>query len=329
MWWLGLLGCGVDEPTDTETAVVETAVDVDSPEETAPPPLDTAEAFTPRPDAPSARSAALGVAFRVEATTFRMGCDEARDDAGSGCFIGEQPTREITLTRDVWVMEAEVTQRQWEALGFANPSTFVGPWRPVDGVSWWDAVAAANRASEVDGLAPCFDLVGCTEVEVGRGRVCESVVVRTPSGAPQECEGWRLPTEAEWEAAARAGTSTVFPGGDDPEPLAWFDANSEGRSWPVCLRQRNAAGLCDLAGNVSEWTSDWLSEFREDDVTVDPYTSELEGPSSDKSRAFRGGFWGARPDFMRIAYRSGDQAHRQRAYLGFRLVRTADLDPAP
>jgi formylglycine-generating enzyme required for sulfatase activity len=329
MWWVSLLACTVDEPTDADPIVVETALDEDSPMETAPPPVDTAEASVSRPDVTSVRSTALGVAFRVEATTFQMGCDDERDDAGSGCFLGEQPTRQITLTRDLWVMEAEVTQRQWEALGFVHSSTFLGPWRPVDGVSWWDAVAAANRASEVDGLAPCFELGGCTQTEVGLGRVCESVVARTPSGAPQECEGWRLPTEAEWEAAARAGGSSVFPGGDDPEPLAWFDANSEGRTWPGCLRQRNAAGLCDLAGNVSEWTSDWLREFRDDDLTVDPYALEVEGASGDKSRAFRGGFWGARPDFMRIAYRSGDQAHRQRSYLGFRLVRTAGVEPAP
>lgn len=230
----------------------------------------------------------------VEGGVFLMGSD-AED---------EGPVHEARVS-DFCIMRTEVTQAEYAALMGANPSSFFrgrGADHPVTNVGRSDAAAYANALSERDGLKPCYDLSG-------GGVDCD-----------WEADGWRLPTEAEWEYAARGGRlskGSVYAGSDDAAAVAWF---SRLGSRPVAQKAPNELGLYDMSGNVWEWVWDayapYAAGFREDP----------RGPSGKEvgGWANRGGGWSAGPEAARVSARGKDDSpgHRD-ADLGFRLVRRA------
>jgi formylglycine-generating enzyme required for sulfatase activity len=165
----------------------------------------------------------------------------------------EGPQREVTISKAFYMGVYEVTQDQYGAVMGKNPSNFEGGQNPVECVSWEDAV-----------------------------KFCKKLSAKTGKRV-------RLPTEAEWEYACRAGTKTRFSFGDDDTDLpdfAWFSANSEGKAHPVGQRKPNAWGLYDMHGNVYEWCSDWHADSYANAGTRDP-----QGPGSGTLRVLRGGGW--------------------------------------
>ncbi|MBA4190311.1 MAG: hypothetical protein C0467_20180 [Planctomycetaceae bacterium] len=210
--------------------------------------------------------------------TFTMGSD--RHDANSD----EKPTHSVTLTQGFFIGIFPVTQAQWKAaLMGPNPSHFEGPDRPVEQVLWEEGQKFCRQMSR--------QLKGRATV--------------------------RLPTEAEWEYACRAGTSSEFNTGDGEEQLqkaGWYEENSGRETHPVGQLAPNAWGVYDMHGNVWEWCSDWYAEYTPDE-RIDP-----TGAESATDRVFRGGGWGDSAKFCRSTYRSWfDPAVRYDA-LGFRIV---------
>ena len=202
----------------------------------------------------------------------------------------------VTLTRDYWLGKFEVTQAQYEAIMGNNPSYFKGSNRPVEQVSWIDAKAFCNKLNEL----------------------CAG---KLPAGYKFD-----LPTEAQWEYACRAGTTTAFSYGDSSDDTKMnfngnypYEGSAKGkyRAQTVevgSLGYKNAFGLYDMHGNVWEWCRDWY------DGNYTGETTDPVGPSSDSYRVYRGGSWDGRAEFCRSADRTGLGPGGRLSYLGFRLA---------
>jgi formylglycine-generating enzyme required for sulfatase activity len=204
----------------------------------------------------------LGMKFvRIEPGKFIMGSTENED---------EKPRHLVEITRPFSLGDREVTQRQYQAVMGVNPSEFKGSDDlPVERVSWLDAVTFCNKLSAKEGRTPCYRING------------EQVTVIAGNG-------YRLPTEAEWEYACRAGSTTRYPFGDNEADLgefAWFSGNSERKTHPVGQRRPNRWGLYDMLGNVWEWCQDgYDAGYYATSPPADP-----PGPSGASSRVIRGG----------------------------------------
>ncbi|MBU1429716.1 formylglycine-generating enzyme family protein, partial [Myxococcota bacterium] len=176
--------------------------------------------------------------------------------------------------------------------------------RPVENVSWFDVMAFCNALSKREGgMREAYQQVGDEW--------------RRIEGA----DGYRLPTEAEWEYACRAGTKTAYWSGENEADWArvawaWYGENSGNQTHPVGEKPANPYGLFDMHGNVWEWVEDWDGDYPSGDVT-DP-----KGPSKGSDRVVRGGSWAGDADFARAAYRFSWYPSNRGGDLGFRLVRT-------
>ena len=229
----------------------------------------------------------------IPAGTFTMGCTS---EQGSDCDDDEKPTHQVTLTKDFYMMDSEVTQRLYQRVVGSNPSIFQGLERPVEQVSWFDAVKFANNLSSMEGLEQCYTISG------------DSV-----TWSKSDCTGWRLPTEAEWEYAARGGESYKYAGSNSVGAVAWY---YDGETHDVCGKTRNGYGLCDMSGNVWEWVWDWYDSYS-DAPTVDPRV-----PTSGSIHVTRGGSWYSyAAQRVRVSIRYANDPTSTYNYLGFRLCR--------
>ena len=217
--------------------------------------------------------------IRIPAGEFWMG--SSKEEAGRD--DDESPQHKVTIPKAFYLGMYEVTQEQWAAVMGVNPAKFSGnPKNPVENVSWDDCQVFIEKMNQA-----------------GQGT-------------------FRLPTEAEWEYACRAGTETRFYWGDDPEykkigPYAWYDKNSGGKTQKVGKKKPNPWGLYDMCGNVWEWCrTKWEDDYRQYQNDVDP--------AGDARRVVRGGAFNNNVRYVRCAFRlSGYPSDRYRD-LGFRVV---------
>jgi formylglycine-generating enzyme required for sulfatase activity len=204
---------------------------------------------------------------------FQMGSDDPDET--------DQPLHKVRLSPFL-IDKCPVTQEQYERLMGKNPSHWRGPQLPVEQIRWRDAAAFCNARSRAEGRQPAYD---------PKTWACDFTA-----------EGYRLPTEAEYEYALRAGTTTLYYFGDSPADLhryAWFKENSPRGPHPVGTLRPNAWGLYDMIGNVWEWCNDFYGEqYYRESPAQDPH-----GPAGGENRVARGGCWNSKPDHCRSAYR--------------------------
>ena len=216
----------------------------------------------------------------IPAGSFMMGTDPNFEEG----YSHESPLHKVTISCSFYLGKYAVTQVQWVAVMGSNPSRFKGRNNPVEMVSWNDTQEFIKRLNAKEGH-----------------------------------NRYRLPTEAEWEYAARAGTSSAYFFGDDKNALseyAWYMGNSGDKARPVGQKQPNAWGLYDIYGNVWEWVLDWYEKsYYANSPETDP-----KGPPSGKNRVRRGGSWSRTDDTCRSAYRSYRTPAFRYDNMGFRLA---------
>jgi formylglycine-generating enzyme required for sulfatase activity len=221
-----------------------------------------------------------GVSFnmiKVQGGTFTMG---ATSEQGSEADSDEKPTHQVTLS-DYMIGETEVTQELWQAVKGSNPSDFSGTNLPVERVSWNDCHTFITKLNELTGKT------------------------------------FRLPTEAEWEYAARGGNKSKgykYAGSNTLSDVAWYTDNSGSKTHTVKLKQANELGLYDMSGNVWEWCQDWYGSYSSAAQT------NPTGPTSGSDRVLRGGSWNYNARRCRVSYRNYNTPTITIYYLGLRLA---------
>jgi formylglycine-generating enzyme required for sulfatase activity len=228
-------------------------------------------------DRPTLKNAATGMEFvRIPPGEFMMGCSGRQNQ----CDRDEIPPRRVRITKEFEAGIYEVTQAQWVSIMKSNPSHFNGPDLPVEQVSWNDVQEFLAKLNALhDGY------------------------------------NYRLPSEAEWEYAARAGSNELRSGSLDE--IAWYGGNSGSHTHPVGQKRPNEWGLYDTIGNVWEWVQDWYdAEYYQYGPDANP-----SGPATGQSRTLRGGSWYYLPRNGRVSYRDAIQPDGGFDAMGFRCVR--------
>lgn len=292
------------------------------------------------PPAAQAVTNSVGMTFRLlPAGTFTMGSPVSEPSRGS-----DETQHQVTLTRSFYMQTTEVTNGQWNAVIVSkgrgqNPSqSHTGGLYPVEYVNWYEAASFANWLSFDEGYVPCYNGNNTCSGTLGEDFECTTVTL-VPN-----CSGYRLPTEAQWEYAARASTTKAYANPvyfDDSvtetgtgfnanlHAMGWYAFNNEGGDLgrdvpgytsgtkPVAQKQANGWGLYDMHGNVYEWCQDWWDGS---DYDPDPVTDPA-GDATGTTRVIRGASWLSDAVFCRSADRYGDYPVDRSNIFGFRLVR--------
>ena len=264
----------------------------------------------------------------VAGGTFTMGSSDNQD-------LNAGPPHQVTLTQGFYIGKHEVTQKEYETVMGSLPGDLTGNTYgkgdsyPVYYVSWYDAIVFCNKLSMLEGLTPAYSISGKTDpaewgtVPTISDATWNSVIIVANTN------GYRLPTEAQWEYACRAGTTTAWHSGNTDDNLgdyyAWYSGNNGSSgdptygTKPVGTKAANAFGLYDMHGNVWEWCWDWYESY------ANPAQAQTDpvGASSGSRRVGRGGSWGNPAQYARSAIRAVAYPNYRVISLGFRVVRPA------
>jgi len=209
----------------------------------------------------------------VRGSQFMMGADNGPAD--------EKPLHEVFISKDLFVSRFEVDQRLWRLVMEGNPSIIKSDDLPVHNVSWMDAVEFCNRLSEIQGLITCYIVTG------------ESVAWN------EDANGYRLPTEAEWEYTCRSGTTQDFGESMLPDDYSWYNLNSGLNPHPSGKKEPNPSGIYDMHGNIREWCWDYYdSNYYSVSQSTDP-----SGPATGEFRITRGGSYSDGKNYIRASAR--------------------------
>lgn len=213
----------------------------------------------------------------VEGGSFTMGATYEQDHE---YYLEEKPIHRVTLFT-FYIGKYEVTQEEWQTVMGNNPSSVKGAKRPVENISWNDCQEFIRKLNNMTG------------------------------------KQFRLPTEAEWEYAARGGNRSSgfkYAGSNNLDRVAWYDANSGNNTSDVGQKVANELGLYDMSGNVWEWCQDWYGNYSDDDLT------NPTGPSTGTDRVYRGGGWYSIAGYCRVSCRSAISPEKTDNRLGLRLA---------
>jgi len=260
----------------------------------------------------------------IHGGSFTMGSTE---EGAAGC-IAPSPARTVTVD-GFYMGKYQITQGHYYSVMEYNPSYFYGAYipagvnvnnLPVERVSWYNAVEFCNKLSVLDGYSPVYDIdkENKDPANTEEADTLKWTVTMIPCA-----NGYRLPTEAEWEYACRAGTNTAYNTGDIiSDETGWYNENSSGRTHEVGEKPPNSLGLYDMHGNVWEWCWDYVT-YGGDNYYVNPATDTNPlGLGSGNRRAERGGSWKSPAYRVTSSYRERYQPQNSGNDLGFRVIRT-------
>ncbi len=229
----------------------------------------------------------------VEGGSFQMGSADGSDN--------QKPVHEVRVS-SFWIGKYQITQKEWVEVMGSNPAKWKGDLLPVESVSWYDAVEYCNKRSIREGLTPCYS-------GSGDNITCN-----------WNANGYRLPTEAEWEYAARGGIKSrgfKYSGSNNIDEVAWYDGNSGWRTHEVGGKKPNELGIYDMSGNVWEWCWDIDGSY------PSGAQSNPHGATSGTYRVVRGGSWFNFAYYCTVSYRNYSYATYSFSYLGFRVCRVS------
>ncbi len=257
----------------------------------------------------------------VPAGTFTMG-----RASGSG-YADELPTHPVTLNA-FYMSKYEVKQAEWLSIMGSNPSFFFGDVnKPVEQVSYYAVLAYCNKRSIAESLTPVYSIGGSTNPTDWGVIPAANNATWNAATASLSANGYRLPTEAEWEYAARGATNSpdlLYSGSNSVADVSWYSDNAGNTTHAVGMKQANALGIFDMSGNVQEWVWDWYSATY---YSVSPGNNPT-GPATGTLHTIRGGSWEQTSDASRVVFRNWGtpekgEARVSNSRLGFRVVRSA------
>ncbi len=273
---------------------------------------------TPAPATPSVQPSTSTPAnmVYVEGGTFNMGSNDGHDN--------EKPVHKVSVS-SFYIGKYEVTQKEWREVMGSSPSYFKGDDKPVEQVSWYDVIEYCNQRSLKEELTPCYTI---DKSRKDPNNTNSSDKLKWSVSVNWQANGYRLPTEAEWEYAARGGNKSrgyEYSGSNDIGSVAWYYENSydKGENHPdygthkAGTKAANELGIYDMSGNVWEWCWDWYdSGYYGKSQSSDPI-----GAGSGSYRVVRGGGWDGTPGNLRVCYRSNYFPYVRISFFGVRLVR--------
>lgn len=253
----------------------------------------------PKPVVPNVKASPLSEIemVYVEGGTFEMGAKPALSNRIKGTDLDYK----VTLS-SYSIGKYPITQKQWHEVMGSNPSHFIGADLPVETVSWYACVEFCNKLSQQHGFVPCYS---GDESDI----TCD-----------WSANGFRLPTEAEWEYAGRGGKYSkdfTYAGSNDIDNVAWYNSNSEKQTHTVCSKQANELGIFDMSGNLWEWCWDWYNTYNAIDQ------NNPRGSNSGISRVLRGGSWRGADSACRVSYRYNNGPNYVSFHYGLRLLKVA------